>query len=136
MGQGVTSFEAWDKLHSSMIRALDSYVALLPVALRDTDAQGGIGSRTEGGALQAMAAAEDALCLGLDILEEMKRVALKLLKELDTERRKAARISSTSDQVGSMRKVVAMERSVAVYEQELQVRHSAAANTTTPMHVY
>ncbi len=135
MGQGVTSFEAWDRLHSSMIRALDSYVSLLPVALRDEDTPGAIASRTEGGNLKAIVTAEDALCLALDILEQMKQMMLKLLKELDTERRKAAKIFSASDYVDSMRKLVSMVHNVAVCEQELQVRDNAV-NTTTPRHVY
>ncbi len=131
----MTPFEAWDRLHSSMIRALDSYVSLLPVALGDRDTPSDIGSRTKGGDLKAMVSAEDALCLALDILEEMKRMMFKLLKELDTERRKVADISSALNQVSSMCKVVSMERNVAVCEQELQVRDSAA-NTATPRHVY
>eukprot|EP01084_Bolivina_argentea_P060180 109953_1 len=118
-----------------MIGSLDSYVSLLPVALGDRDTPSDIGSRKKGGDLKAMVTAEDALCLALDILEEMKRMMFKLLKELDTERRKVAKISSASNQVRSMCKVVSMERNVAVCEQELQVRDSAA-NTATTRHVY
>ncbi len=138
MGKGLKPFEEWDRLHSSMIRSLDSYVSLIPVALGDGDTLNDVGSRTKGGDLKAMATAEDALCLALDILEEMKRLMFKYLKELDTERRKMMEnyvFSSASDQVSSICKVVSMERNVAVCEQELQVRDNAA-NTVTSKRAY